>query len=64
VKLSFLLGLDMLRYFKFTYDFDAADGAPHGRMLYEFRDSQRADYTKLGAPFALHLGGTPIAGDG
>jgi hypothetical protein len=54
----------MLRYFKFTFDFDPAGDAPHGRMLYEFRDSQRTDYTKLGAPFAFHLGGTQITEGG
>ena len=51
--LTLLLGLDVLRYFKFTFDFDAIDDfAPHGRMFYEFRPSRFEPYTKLGEPFA------------
>jgi len=54
--LHFLLGLDVLRYFKITYDFDAIDNdAPHGRMFYEFRESCIAPFTKLGEPFAYKL---------
>jgi hypothetical protein len=57
--LNFILGLDVLRYFKFTYDFDAIDDdAPHGRMYYEFRESCITPYTKLSEPFAYKLGDT------
>jgi len=32
--LNYLLGLDILQYFKFTYDFDAiSDDAPHGQCF-------------------------------
>jgi len=56
-SLNLLLGLDILRYFKFTYDFDAIDeNAPHGRMFYEFRDSCFVPYTKMGDHFAYNLG--------
>jgi len=52
-----LLGLDILSYFKFTYDFDAIDdSAKYGRMFYEFRDARRTEYTNPGVPFAYHLG--------
>ena len=55
--LHFLLGLDVLRYFKIIYDFDAIDDdAPHGRMFYEFRESCITQFTKLGEPFAYKLG--------
>ena len=55
-ELNFLLGLDILRYFKFLYDFDEVDeDAPYGRMFYEFRDSQRKPFTKLGESFAYQL---------
>jgi len=57
--LSFLLGLDILRYFKIIYDFDAIDeNAPHGRMFYEFRDSCFVPYTKMGDHFAYKLSGS------
>jgi len=55
-NLNLLLGLDILSYFKFTYDFDAIDDdAPHGRMFYEFRESRIAPFTKLGEHFAYKL---------
>ena len=56
-SLNLLLGLDILRYFKFIFDFDAIDeSAPHGRMFFEFRKSRFDEYTKLGEPFAHRLG--------
>ena len=56
ISLSFLLGLDILSYFKFYFDFDAIDNnAKYGRMFYEFRGSCRTDYTELGKPFAYQL---------
>jgi predicted aspartyl protease len=55
-NLRLLLGMDILRYFKFTFDFDAVDeGAPHGRMFYELRDSRVKPYTEMGEPFAYRL---------
>jgi predicted aspartyl protease len=55
-SLNLLLGLDILRFFKFTYDFDALDeNAPHGRMFYEFRESCIKPFVKLGKPFAYKL---------
>ncbi|MDR2570955.1 MAG: retroviral-like aspartic protease family protein [Oscillospiraceae bacterium] len=54
--LTFLLGLDLLSYFKFTFDFDAIDeNAKYGRMFFEFRDSRVKLYTELGKPFAYTL---------
>ncbi|MDR2728607.1 MAG: retroviral-like aspartic protease family protein [Chitinispirillales bacterium] len=56
VELSYLLGLDIMRYFKFFFDFDAIDvDAPHGRMFYEFRNSCSEPFTALGEPFAHKL---------
>ena len=55
VELSFLLGLDVLHYFRFAFDFDVTVGAPHGRLYYEFRASQRKAYTQYGEPFAYQL---------
>ena len=56
-SLNLLLGLDVLRYFNFSFNFDAIDDdAPHGRMFYEFRESCIAPFTKLGEPFAYKLG--------
>ena len=55
VQISFLLGLDILRYFKFSFDFDTTEGAPHGRMYYAFRESCVTPFTKLGEPFAYQL---------
>jgi len=53
VNLSFLLGLDILSYFKFCFDFDAVDSdAGYGRMFYEFRKSRMKNFAKLGEPFA------------
>jgi len=55
-SLTLLLGLDIMRYFKFTYDFDAIDEyAPHGRMFYEFRNSCLKPFEKLGDSFAYNL---------
>ena len=55
-SLNLLLGLDVLRYFKFTFDFDAKDeDAPYGRMFYEFRANCFEPFTKLGDPFAFSL---------
>jgi len=55
-SLNLLLGLDILRYFKFIYDFDAIDeDAPHGRMFYEFRQSRHVPYSKMGDSFAYNL---------
>jgi len=55
-SLNLLLGLDIMRYFKFTYDFDAIDkDAPYGRMFYEFRESCISPFTKLGDHFAYKL---------
>jgi len=55
-SLTLLLGLDILRYFKFTYDFDAInEDAPHGRMFYEFRKSCINPFKKLGDSFAFNL---------
>lgn len=56
VEMRFLLGLDVLRFFKFTFDFDAIDNdAPHGRMFYELRKTCVQPFTKLGEPFAHSL---------
>jgi len=56
VNLSFLLGLDILRYFKFTFDFDATDeDAPYGKMFYSLRETMRTSYKKLGESFAHRL---------
>ena len=55
-SLSLLLGLDILRNFKFIYDFDAIDDdAPHGRMFYEFREACITPFTKLGESFAYKI---------
>ena len=55
--LNLLLGLDVLRYFKFTFDFDAVDeDSPYGRMFYEFRENCFEPFTKLGDSFAYYLG--------
>jgi len=55
-SLNLLLGLDILRYFKFTFDFDSIDDdAPYGRMFYEFRANCFEPFTKLGDPFAFSL---------
>ena len=55
-SLNLLLGLDILRNFKFTYDFDAIDDdAPHGRMFYEFRESCITPFIKLGESFAYKI---------
>ena len=57
VEFNLLLGLDILSYFKFTFDFDAKDAyARHGRMFYEFRESRKAFFVKLEEPFAYQLG--------
>ena len=54
--LNLLLGLDVLSFFKFTFDFDAIDeDAPYGRMFYDFRESCITPFTKLGEPFAYKL---------
>jgi len=54
--LNYLLGLDILQYFKFTYDFDAiGDDAPHGQMFFEFRESRILPFTKLGDTFSYKL---------
>ena len=56
VAFSFLLGLDILSYFNFRYDFDAVDDkSKFGRITLEFRQSRRKDFSKLGAPFAYRL---------
>ena len=56
VNLSFLLGLDVLQYFKFTYDFDSVDPAsPYGKMIYELRETKKKAYTKFGESFAHSL---------
>ena len=56
VKLGFLLGSDILRYFKFTFDFDATENnAPYGRMFYELRNSQKVNFKKVGSPFAYQI---------
>jgi len=55
-SLNFLLGLNILQYFKFTFDFDAVDNdAPHGRMFFEFRKSRIVPFTKLGDSFSYEL---------
>ena len=55
-SLNLLLGLDILRYFNFSFNFDAIDDdAPHGRMFYEFRESCITPFTKLGESFAYKL---------
>ena len=56
INLGLLLGLDILQYFNFSFDFDAVDDvAEYGRMFFKFRDSRRVDFTKLGKPFAHKL---------
>ena len=56
VNLSFLLGLDVLQYFKFTYDFDSVDPAsPYGKMISELRETKKKAYTKFGESFAHSL---------
>jgi len=58
IELNFLLGMDILSYFKFLFDFDKVDeDAPYGRMFYEFRESRRKHFTELGKPFAYQLEG-------
>ncbi|MCL2223037.1 MAG: hypothetical protein FWC20_11700 [Oscillospiraceae bacterium] len=55
-SLNSLLGLDILSYFNFSFNFDATDiDAPHGKLLYEFRQSRLKPYTKLDEPFAYKL---------
>jgi predicted aspartyl protease len=55
--LHYLLGLDILRYFKIIFDFDAVDDdAPYGRMFYMFRESQITPFTKMGDHFAYKVG--------
>ena len=50
---SFLLGLDILKYFRFIFDFDAiTEDFLYGQMLYEFRKSQQVDYRSLDEKFA------------
>jgi hypothetical protein len=61
-NLSLLLGMDVLQYFRFTYDFDAVDlDAPHGRLFYELRSSRVRPYTKLGEPFAYQFDASLVA---
>lgn len=56
MNLNLLMGLDLLRNFLFTFDFDAIDAyAPYGRMLYELRETVVTPFTKLGEPFAHQL---------
>ena len=56
VKLSFLLGLDLLSYFKFTFDFDAvSEYTPYGSVLFEFRKARKQDFSKVGGAFAHEL---------
>jgi len=55
-SLNLLLGLDILRFFNFKYNFDAIDeDAPHGRMFYEFRGSCIKPFTKMGDHFAYNF---------
>jgi hypothetical protein len=61
-NLSLLLGTNIMRYFKFTFDFDALDSAaPYGRMFYEFRSNCTEPYTEIDEPFAYRLGATQTA---
>jgi len=56
VGLSFLLGLDLLSYFKFIFDFDAiSEYTPHGSVFLEFRKARRQDFSKMGGAFAHEL---------
>ena len=56
VDLSFLLGLDLLSYFKFTFDFDAiSKDTPYGSVFLEFRKGRRRDFSKMGGAFAHEL---------
>ena len=55
-NLSYLLGLDILSYFNFTFNFDAiSDDAPFGKMFFEFRKSRQQDFSNLGDSFAYRL---------
>jgi len=55
-SLNSLLGLDILSYFNFSFNFDAIDeNSPHGRMFYEFRQSRIKPYTTLDEPYAYNL---------
>ena len=56
VDLSFLLGLDLLSYFKFTFDFDAkSQYTPYGSVFFEFRTAKKQDFSKMGGAFAHEL---------
>ena len=56
LSLNLLLGLDVLSYFNFNFNFDSIDeDASHGRMFYEFRQSRFKPFTKLDEPFAYKL---------
>jgi hypothetical protein len=55
-NLSLILGFNILRNFKFTFDIDATDkDAPHGRLFYELRKSCIVPFSKLDEPFAHKL---------
>ncbi|MCL2198646.1 MAG: retroviral-like aspartic protease family protein [Defluviitaleaceae bacterium] len=56
INLSLLLGLDVLNYFKFTFDFDSTDSAcPYGKMFYALREKMKKSYSNLQKPFAHKL---------
>jgi hypothetical protein len=56
INLNCLLGLDILQYFNFSYDFDSIDNeAPYGKMLYTLRDSRKKEFSSLQEPFAYQL---------
>ena len=55
-NVSYLLGLDILKYFNFAFNFDAiSDDAPFGKMFLEFRKSRQQDFSNLGDSFAYRL---------
>jgi hypothetical protein len=55
-NLSLLLGFNILRNFKFTFDIDASDeDAPHGKLFYELRKSCAVPFSKLNESFAHQL---------
>jgi len=47
VDLSFLLGLDLLSYFKFTFDFDAiSKDTPYGSVFWNFARLEGGTFPK------------------
>jgi len=56
VGLNFLLGLDLLSYFNFAFNFDAkSEHTPYGSVFFEFRTAKKQDFSKMGGAFAHEL---------